>query len=142
MARINQSMAIGLRALLAFALLSLALAHRAPALGAPDFGAPDFRASDFAGAVGSSAFLTMPDGSLASLCVTDDDGGSAAPRSHAAPLCEACLLAGATLVPRPDTESYLLTEFSALANPFAERKTNPIDGRATPPKSRGPPALS
>lgn len=111
------------RILCAFGMFMLGLGHQMPqAADAPDY---------------ASAAYALPDGTVASLCVTVvDSDGKTLPMK---PGCEVCRLAASVLLPSPDCGSWLHLDLASLQNPFAEAKSPVAAYAVERAKSRGPP---
>jgi hypothetical protein len=124
-----------LRIFCAILMLSLGFAHR-PALAA-------------APAVALDESYRLPDGTFAEICLGHGSGVNAshakegpAHSGDAILFCEACLLASSILLPVPDKESWLKTEFAWLENrPSTDWRFHPVP-TIRKPVARGPPALS
>lgn len=91
----------------------------------------------------------LPDGTFPEICL-GHVGGVNASHSKDGPahsgdailFCEACLLASSILLPMPDTEGWLKTEFAWLDNrPSAEWSFRSVL-TIQKPAARGPPSLS
>jgi Uncharacterized conserved protein len=106
------------------AMLSLGVAHTPPHLAAVAL---------------ETAALQLPDGTYADLCVGDE--GQRHP-GHDMVKCEACLLGGSSLLPLPDEEAWLISEFASLDNRLAETVAIRHPAAVALPRSRGPPVLS
>lgn len=116
--------AMSLRIICAVALLSLAFAHRPPQMAA---------------VVLETASLMLPDGKFADLCI--GEAGMEHPAA-AVVLCEACMLAGAIVLPLPDDGAWLITGLASLENALRERKGELAFLAIDRARSRGPPATS
>lgn len=124
-----------LRIFCATLMLSLGFAHKPALATTPD--------------VVLDESYRLPDGTFAEICLGHANGESAAHTkdgpahsSDAILFCEACLLASSILLPMPDTESWLKTEFAWLDNRLsAEWSFRPVL-TIQKPAARGPPSLS
>lgn len=88
----------------------------------------------------------LPDGTFAEICFGHDEGvkvdhGKSDHSGDAILFCEACLLASSILVPVPDGESWLQTEFAWLENGLSVERGVHNDQNLETPKARGPPVL-
>ena len=115
-----------LRMLCALSLVLLGLAHQAPQAAASE-------------GYDSSAYV-LPDGTVASLCVTvkDADGKTVAFK----PNCEACRLSASVLLPTPDAGSWLERKLASLVNSPIETSAVPGARAVSRPNSRAPPVLA
>ncbi|MGX5668186.1 hypothetical protein ACWKW9_19675 [Rhizobium daejeonense] len=111
------------RMLCVIAILSLGLAHKPPQVMA---------------AAMETAGLRLPDGTYADICLSD----SAIKHPSATLYCEACMLAGSTLLPQPDTDGWLLSNFPSLYNAQKAVVTHLIQKAVERPRSRAPPVVS
>lgn len=113
-------MTILLRIFCAIVFLSVGFGHRAPVA--------------LANNVQSVAYM-LPDGSFADLCIADSG------RKHASPVadCEACRLAGATLLPEPSDQSWLISRFASLGEVASVATTVHSSHLLDRPRLRGPP---
>ncbi|MDS7596960.1 hypothetical protein [Agrobacterium tumefaciens] len=92
----------------------------------------------------------MPDGTFAEICFGHDDEGSAVGHApgdaghsgDAILFCEACLLASSILIPCPDAESWLKTDFVWLENRLSAEWRFLGLRSLEKPKARGPPILA
>ncbi|MCM2401706.1 hypothetical protein NBH20_11100 [Rhizobium sp. S153] len=112
-----------MRMLCAIAILSLGLAHKPPQV--------------MAAAIGTAA-LVLPDGTYADICVSH----SAIKHPSATLYCEACMLAGSTLLPQPDTDGWLLSSFPSLYNGQKAVVAHLVQKAVERPHSRAPPIVS
>ncbi|MBX5100712.1 hypothetical protein HJB52_02300 [Rhizobium lentis] len=114
-----------LRMLCALSLLLLGFAHQAPQAAASE----DYDAAAY----------MLPDGTLASLCVTvkEADGKTVAFK----PNCEACRLSASVILPTPDVGSWFERTFASLLNAPIETAAVVDAGAVTRPNSRAPPIL-
>ncbi|MCL6708399.1 hypothetical protein M8R20_15465 [Pseudomonas sp. R2.Fl] len=106
------------------AMLSLGVAHTPPQLAAVAL---------------ETAALQLPDGTYADLCIGDH--GERHPGQDLVK-CEACLIGGASLLPLPDGEAWLISEFASLDNRPTEAVAIHQPAAVALPRSRGPPVLS
>ncbi|KPH08263.1 hypothetical protein CO657_09485 [Rhizobium acidisoli] len=115
-----------LRMLCALSLVLLGLAHQAPQAAASD-------------SYDASAYV-LPDGTVASLCVTvkDADGKTVAFK----PNCEACRLSASVLLPTPDAGSWLERKLASFVNSPIETSAVPGARAVSRPNSRAPPVLA
>lgn len=120
--RIARQAGLGMvRILCAFAILSLAFAHKTPQ----------------AVAAIATASVQLPDGTFADLCL----GDNAVKHPAASLFCEACMLASSTLLPLPDEESWLVSEFASLENRHIEAGTPSARLSILRQRARAPPAI-
>lgn len=112
------------RFLCVLAMLSLGLAHTPPRLAVAAF---------------DTALLLLPDGTYADLCIGDE--GRSHP-GHDMAKCEACLIGGATLLPLPDDQSWLIDAFPCLDNRLSTSTAYIAVDAVSLPRSRGPPSFS
>jgi hypothetical protein len=110
------------------ALMAIGFGHRTPALAVPAYTPAEI------------ALYTLPDGTLPDLCLTrHDDGG----KDHSqAPVCEACRIAGDTLLPAPaDITGARIAFTTVFYLPVSVEDTyrKLFPPNATP---RGPPAVA
>jgi len=109
------------RVLCALAILSLAFAHKTPQTVAAI----------------ATASVQLPDGTFADLCL----GDSPVKHPAASLFCEACMLASSTLLPLPDDESWLVSDFASLENRHIE-VGSPFDRLSIlRQRARAPPAI-
>lgn len=111
------------RMLCVIAILSLGLAHKPPQVMA---------------AAIETAALVLPDGTYADICLSD----SAIKHPLATLYCEACMLAGLTLLPQPDTDGWLLSSFPSLYNAQKTVVAHLVQKAVERPRSRAPPVVS
>nr|WP_099058008.1 hypothetical protein [Rhizobium sp. ACO-34A] len=111
------------RMLCVIAILSLGLAHKPPQVMA---------------AVIETAALVLPDGTYADICLSD----SAIKHPSATLYCEACMLAGSTLLPQPDTDGWILSSFPSLHNAQKAVIAHLVQKAVERPRSRAPPVVS
>lgn len=124
-----------LRIFCATLMLSLGFAHK-PALA-------------IAPAVVLDESYRLPDGSFAEICL-GHTGGSNASHTKDGPahsgdailFCEACLLASSILLPMPDTEGWLKTDFAWLDNRLSSDWSFRSVLTIQKPAARGPPSQS
>lgn len=126
MGRRATSWALGLRILCAVALLFLGLAHR-PAMAA------------LHGPLDIAAY-TLPDGTLADICVNDRVDGKA--KAGPAAGCEACRIGNAMLLPLPadGAGAALVLRHAEAAPPPEVIRVSRRDRPGAPP--RAPPVLA
>lgn len=124
-----------LRIFCAILMLSLGFAHK-PALAA-------------APAVALDESYRLPDGTFAEICLghsgglnTPHAGDGPAHSGDAILFCEACLLASSILLPTPDTEGWLRTDFAWLDNRLSAEWSFSSVLTIQKPTARGPPSLS
>lgn len=86
------------------------------------------------------AAYTLPDGTLPTLCVTDDSSQSAPGKTPIWHGCEACRLAAAVLIPQPPEALALHVTYYAVPRAFARQLR--MVKRLFPPSAapRAPPA--
>ena len=122
MTAFRQVWAGAVRGFCVLALLSLAFAHQPPRVMAATL---------------EAASLQLPDGGFADLCISE------APVKHpaAAPLCEACRLCAAVLLPAPDGDSWLIRFFASLSNVRQPAVRVAIAAPHERARARGPPIL-
>ena len=119
----RKGLTVVLRMLCAVAILSLAFAHRPPEVMA---------------AALQTASLQLPDGSLAELCV----GEKAVKHPQANPLCEACRLSAAAVLPGPDNHFWLISFFASLSNVPRSATGMAVAVALEQARARGPPIFS
>lgn len=103
-------------------LISLGFAHR-PVMAAP---------------VDALAIYALPDGSVASLCIPDENGKSGKHADHG---CEACRIASSVAVPLPPVDSEVISgEVAELVFAFAPERFHRLNFPPNAPP-RGPPAF-
>ena len=112
-----------LRILCAFALLALAFAHKPPQVMAAGY---------------ATVSLQLPDGSFADMCIGDTATRHPLLRQY----CEVCALSSTALLPLPAGDSWLLSQFSGLANDPVGVAERPAVLPIERPRSRAPPILS
>lgn len=124
-----------LRIFCATLMLSLGFAHK-PALAA----SPE---------VVLDESYRLPDGTFAGICLghsgeanASHAKGGPAHSGDAILFCEACLLASSILLPMPDTEGWLRTEFAWLDNRLPAEWSFRSVLTIRKPVARGPPSLS
>lgn len=111
------------RMLCAIAILSLGLAHKPPQVMA---------------AAIETAALVLPDGTYADICLSD----SAIKHPSATLYCEACVLAGSTLLLQPEAGAWLLSSFPSLYNAQKPEVAHLVQQAVERPRSRAPPVVS
>ncbi len=111
------------RMLCAIAILSLGLAHKPPQVMA---------------AAIETAALVLPDGTYADICLSD----LAIKHPSATLYCEACVLAGSTLLPQPEAGAWLLSSFPSLYNAQKPEVAHLVQQAVERPRSRAPPVVS
>jgi len=101
------------RVLCAVALLSVGFGHRVPVLPVHDAYALAY---------------VLPDGTVPSLCLTVDEDGKTRGVQHDANLCDACLIAGAVLLPHPGDDFALrpLRQSRTLRPDLARFDASPV----------------
>lgn len=112
-----------LRILCAFALMSLSFAHKPPQVMAAAY---------------ATMSLQLPDGTYADMCV----GDAAAKHPLLRQYCEVCALSSSAMLPFPTGESWLLSQFSGLANDPVAATERPTVLSVERPRSRAPPVIS
>lgn len=132
MAQIQRTLQTGVRMLAALALLFLSFAHQ-PAIARQ---LPPQIAADY----------LLPDGTIAEICFGLDglssDARHGGHHDDQPPVCEACRLSAAMLLPPPADTSYLIVHVDTL--PSEVRKTEALViayPRSLPP-SHGPPIFA
>ncbi|WP_236776536.1 hypothetical protein [Agrobacterium tumefaciens] len=124
-----------LRIFCAALMLSLGFAHKPVLAAAPT--------------VSLDESYRLPDGTFAEICLGHGDGVNVshgkddpAHSGDAMLFCEACLLASSILLPIPDTEGWLRSEFSWLDNRLTAEWGFRSVLTIQKPAARGPPSLS
>ena len=112
-----------LRLISVIALMMIGFAHQPISAAAPST---------------SMSVYTLPDGSVATLCLPGDDGS--APKQPARGMCEACCLANAALLPSPPSLGGIATRQSTEVRVFF--REHRLTQALYPPSSgpRAPPA--
>ncbi|MBX4924756.1 hypothetical protein [Rhizobium binae] len=114
-----------LRMLCALSLLLLGFAHQAPQAVASD-------------GYDAAAYM-LPDGTFASLCVTENEAEGKTVGFK--PNCEACRLSASVILPKPDSGSWLERKLASLVNSPIETAAVAGVSAVTQPNSRAPPVL-